>query len=126
MTPIKIGGLVILPFLTGLRSRIHAAIFSFCARVTPPMPHVRPFVVIGPKPSCGEFLRLLYAVYDVLAEPFMSDSAIVALDLGILLRLARLDIAHGNALFLIPLHQFATDVFRPITLELRTVCRATR
>jgi hypothetical protein len=29
---------VIPPFLTGLRSRIHAAIFSFCAGVTPPMP----------------------------------------------------------------------------------------
>ncbi|AIK43658.1 hypothetical protein DR92_2211 [Brucella anthropi] len=29
---------VIPPFLTGLVSRIHAAIFSFCAGVTPPMP----------------------------------------------------------------------------------------
>lgn len=26
------------PFSTGLRSRIHAAIFSFCAGVMPPMP----------------------------------------------------------------------------------------
>lgn len=31
-------GVVIPPFLTGLRSRIHAAIFSFCAGVMPPMP----------------------------------------------------------------------------------------
>jgi hypothetical protein len=31
-------GMVIPPFLTGLRSRIHAAIFSFCAGVMPPMP----------------------------------------------------------------------------------------
>lgn len=30
--------MVIPPFLTGLRSRIHAAIFSFCAGVMPPMP----------------------------------------------------------------------------------------
>ena len=30
--------LVILPFLMGLCSRIHAAIFSFCAGVMPPMP----------------------------------------------------------------------------------------
>ena len=29
---------VIPPFLTGLCSRIHAAIFSFCAGVMPPMP----------------------------------------------------------------------------------------
>ncbi|KQV16752.1 hypothetical protein ASC97_30790, partial [Rhizobium sp. Root1203] len=32
------GQAVIPPFLTGLRSRIHAAIFSFCAGVMPPMP----------------------------------------------------------------------------------------
>ena len=30
--------LVIPPFLTGLCSRIHAAIFNFCAGVMPPMP----------------------------------------------------------------------------------------
>ncbi|MEL4073386.1 hypothetical protein WKW50_25045, partial [Ochrobactrum sp. GPK 3] len=33
---------VIPPFLTGLVSRIHAAIFSFCAGVTPPMPILAP------------------------------------------------------------------------------------
>lgn len=32
------GDEVIPPFFTGLRSRIHAAIFSFCAGVMPPMP----------------------------------------------------------------------------------------
>lgn len=31
-------GLVILPVLTGFGRRIHAAIFSFCAGVMPPMP----------------------------------------------------------------------------------------
>lgn len=30
--------LVIPPFLTGLDHRIHAALFSFCAGVMPPMP----------------------------------------------------------------------------------------
>ncbi|KQY26200.1 hypothetical protein, partial [Rhizobium sp. Root482] len=34
----RFGEMVIPPFLTGLRSRIHAAIFSFCAGVMPPMP----------------------------------------------------------------------------------------
>lgn len=38
MTPIPADYEVIPPLLTGLRSRIHAAIFSFCAGVTPPMP----------------------------------------------------------------------------------------
>ena len=36
--PVNAKRMVIPPFLTGLRSRIHAAIFSFCAGVTPPMP----------------------------------------------------------------------------------------
>ena len=34
----SLGGKVIPPFSTGLRGRIHAAIFSFCAGVMPPMP----------------------------------------------------------------------------------------
>lgn len=42
-------GMVIPPFLTGLFSRIHAAIFIFCAGVMPPMPILgRSFVVVGP------------------------------------------------------------------------------
>jgi pimeloyl-ACP methyl ester carboxylesterase len=32
------GAVVIPPFLAGLCSRIHAAIFNFCAGVMPPMP----------------------------------------------------------------------------------------
>lgn len=44
----------------------------------------------------------------------MANGAVVALDIGILLRLSRLDIAQGNALLLGPFHQFAADIFRAI------------
>lgn len=44
----------------------------------------------------------------------MSDGAVVALDIGILLRLSGLDVAQGDSLRFGPFHQFATDVLRPI------------
>ncbi|MNY72849.1 hypothetical protein D3C86_2114980 [compost metagenome] len=52
----------------------------------------------------GEFLCLLDAFDVVLVEPLMPDGAVVALDIGILLRLAGLDIAQGNALLFGPFH----------------------
>nr|KIU70275.1 hypothetical protein TR92_01490 [Brucella anthropi] len=82
--------LVIPPFLAGLCSRIHAAIFSFCAGVDA---HIGPFVVVGPEPLRGEFLCLLDTFDGVLVKPFMSHGAIVALDIGILLRFSGLDVA---------------------------------
>jgi hypothetical protein len=54
---------------------------------------------------------ILDAFDDVLVEPFMPDGAAVALDVGVLLRLAGLD---GDAPFLGPYHELATDVFRAV------------
>jgi hypothetical protein len=51
---------------------------------------------------------------DVLVEPFMSDGAVVALDIGILLRLSGRDVAQGNSLRFGSSNQFATDIFRSI------------
>ena len=56
-------------------------------------------------------LGLLDGFDDVLVEPFMPDGAVVALDLGVLLELAGLDVLDGNPLTRSPFHQFATDVF---------------
>ena len=50
--------------------------------------HIGPFVVIRPRPLRGEFLGLVDAFDDVLIEPFMPDGAVIALDIGILLRRA--------------------------------------
>ena len=57
-------------------------------------------------------LSLLDTVDDILVQPFMPDRAVVALDVGVLLRLARLDMRQGDALFLSPFQQCMTDVFR--------------
>ena len=44
----------------------------------------------------------------------MPDCAVVALNVGVLLRLSGLDVLDGNALFLSPFQQLATDIFRAI------------
>ena len=59
-------------------------------------------------------MGLLDVFDDVLVEPLMPDCAVVALDVGILLRLSGLDMQDGNPMFLGPFHQLFTDVFRAI------------
>jgi len=56
-------------------------------------------------------LRFLACFYDVLFEPFMPNSSIVAFDVSILLRLARLDMLDGDVTFFRPFQELATDVF---------------
>jgi hypothetical protein len=57
-------------------------------------------------------LCLLDGFDDVLVEPFMSDGAVVALDVGVLLGLAGLDVLDRDATFLSPDQLLATDLFR--------------
>ena len=59
-------------------------------------------------------LCLLDGFDDVLVEPFVPDRAIVALDVGVLLRLTGLDVLDRDAQFLSPDQQLATDVFRAV------------
>jgi hypothetical protein len=63
----------------------------------------------------GELLRLLNAFDDVLVEPLMPYSAVITLDIGVLLRLSGLDMVKGNHLFLCPFHEFAADIFSAVT-----------
>ena len=44
----------------------------------------------------------------------MPDGAVVALDVGVLLGLAGLDVLEGDAAFHSPFHQLFTDVFRAV------------
>jgi len=44
----------------------------------------------------------------------MSDGAVIAFDIGILLGLARLDVAQGYTPLFRPFHKLATDIFRPV------------
>jgi len=60
-------------------------------------------------------LGLLGTFDDVLVEPFVPDSAVVSLDIGVLLWLAGLDVLDCDPPFLGPFQQLATDVFRAVT-----------
>jgi hypothetical protein len=59
-------------------------------------------------------LGLLDAFDDVLVEPLMPDGSVVTLDVGVLLRLAGLDMLDGNPMFIGPFRQLVTDVFGAI------------
>ncbi len=75
---------------------------------------VRAVVVVSPELLGGVVLGFLDGFDDVLVEPFMPDGAVVALDGGVVLRLAGLDVLNGDAPFLGPYHKLATDVFRAV------------
>ena len=59
-------------------------------------------------------MRLLDGLKDILAQPFTANCAIVALDIGVLLRLTGLYVLNGDATFLGPDQLLATDVFRAV------------
>ena len=59
-------------------------------------------------------LCLLDAFDNVLIQPFMPNRPIVAFNVSILLRLARLDMLDCDVAFFSPFQELATDVFRSI------------
>jgi len=59
-------------------------------------------------------LDLLDCVEDELAEPLLPDRSVVSLDIGVLLRISRLDVEDADAALLRPGLQFPTDVFGAI------------
>ena len=63
---------------------------------------------------CGVILCLLDGFDDVLVEPFVPDGAVVSLDVGVLLRLAWLDVLDRNPMFFSPFSQGFADVFGAI------------
>jgi hypothetical protein len=62
----------------------------------------------------GVVLSLLNAFEDVLVTPFVPDGAVVALDVGVLLGMPRLDMQDGNSLLFSPFHQLFANVFRAV------------
>jgi hypothetical protein len=59
-------------------------------------------MVVGPEPLGGNLLRLLDAFENVQVQPFVPNRPVVALDVGVLLGLAGLDVRQGDALLLGP------------------------
>ena len=54
--------------------------------------HIGSVVIVSPEPFGRLVLSLLDGFKDVLVQPFVPYRAIAALDVGVLLRLARLDV----------------------------------
>ena len=106
----------ILPFLRGLDRRTHAAncCFSFWAGGYSAKPDVGTVVAVCSEPVCGVGLHPLDGCERVLIEPLVPDSSVMALDIGVLLQLARLDVLDGDAACLGPLDQTIADVFRAV------------
>ena len=63
---------------------------------------------------CGLVLRLLDGFKGVLAQPFAANSAVVTLNIGVLLGLARLGLIQSHVAFFGPFHQLSTDIFGSI------------
>ena len=124
------------PFLMGLSHRIHAAVFSFIAGVTPPMPAFIGLEPIAPKsrwvshccksrailsPGFGppqSFQRCTGSTIRPLPGrrlqsnlPRGANSATVSRDIGVLLRFAWLDVFKPNTLLFSPCHRGPTDIF---------------
>ena len=60
-------------------------------------------------------LCLLDGFEDVLPQPFATNGAVLALDIGILLGLTGLDIFEPHIAFLSPFHELPADVFWAVT-----------
>jgi len=59
--------------------------------------HVWTEVIVSPDPLCGQILRLRNTFKDVPIKKSAAHGAIISLNIRILLRLPRLDVAQDNA-----------------------------
>ena len=56
----------------------------------------------------------LYGLKDILIQPLVTNGAVIAFDVRVLLGLARLDVFKPDVALLGPSHQRATDIFRTV------------
>lgn len=71
-------------------------------------------MIIGPQPLRGEILDFLDRIEQIVRQPVISDSPVVALDIGILLRAARLNEFQLDDALTCPCHGDGADVLRAI------------
>jgi hypothetical protein len=71
-------------------------------------------VIEEPEPAGGVILDLGDRLEQVVAEPVVAYGAVEALDVGVLLRLSRLNVIEPNAVPLRPLGQRLADIFRSV------------
>ena len=71
-------------------------------------------MIVVPYPSGGEVSDLIEFCPVVLAEPLVTYCSVKLFNVGVLLRLARLDILEGNTSLACPGLDCGTDIFRAV------------
>ena len=71
-------------------------------------------MVVAPHPLRGELLYLVEVAPIILGQPFVANRSVEALNIGVLLRFAWLDVLDANALSAGPVQQRGTDVLGPV------------
>ena len=71
-------------------------------------------MIVGPQPVGGKFLDFVERFEQVVGKPIIANRPVVALYVGVLLGLARLDEIDANAAFRSPCQGHGADVFRAI------------
>jgi len=71
-------------------------------------------VIVGPQPAGGKFLDFVERLEQVMGEPVVTNRPVVALNVGILLRLAWLDEIDTDSAFCGPRQGHCADVFRTV------------
>jgi hypothetical protein len=73
-----------------------------------------PFFVVHLKPFGAELAHLVEILEHVGVEHFVAEAAVVALDVGVLIGLARLNVTRIDAVVFSPVEQLLGDELRPV------------
>lgn len=102
------------PILNGAQPQNSCGCFQFYGGCHAVDAHVGSLIFVSPEPFGSLVLCLLYGFKDVLSQPFAANRAVIALDIGVLLRLAGLDVFYPDIVLLSPFHELSTDIFRSV------------
>ena len=87
---------------------------SFCFGVMAPSAMFGPVVIVSPQPAGCKILDFIERFKQVMGQPVVAHRGVIALDISVLLRLARLDVADANAALGGPGQRHGADVLRAV------------
>ena len=81
--------------------------------------HIGPIVVTGPQPPRGKILNLMNVLKQILLQPLRAHRAVIALNIGVLLRLAWLNVNVSNRFLSGPGLEPAAHMIRAVIAPVR-------
>lgn len=72
------------------------------------------FIIVDAEPLCSQNPGLLNSAEVMQIQPLVSGCAIESFDIGVLSRLARLEVEQGDLLLLSPITKYLRDLFRTV------------